>query len=431
MNLLVIGISFRSAPIGLRERVSFTASTAREALTRVMASVGVREAALVSTCNRTELYVVGPDIQEQQDSLLSLLLPEKGAPLDDAMKQHFYTRTNLKALEHLMVVSASLDSMVVGETEILGQVKQAYTLAVEAESCGQVLHAAFQNALRVAKRVHTETDICVGRVSVSSIAVEFAEKIFDDLRKKTVMIIGAGEMGELSLKSLLDRGATQVLVFNRSHERGIRLAAEYGGRAVQFDRLEDHLADADIVISSTSAPHKVVCADAVRRASAQNRGRPMLLIDIANPRDIEEAVGDIENVYLYDIDDLQTVATENLGQRRRAVDRAQTIVQAEVAELSGLFKAHSIKLLMREMDVFAEQIKERQWGLVANKAAFTELGDPAREQVQRLIHKSVNAVLDRPRRALAQAAKQGHGEEYVDTVRALFGFERGEENGSE
>ncbi|MCX7008744.1 MAG: glutamyl-tRNA reductase, partial [Kiritimatiellaeota bacterium] len=289
MNLAVLGINFRTAPIELRERASFAADDVPEALSRLCAEFPGTEAVLLSTCNRTELYTAGIDMEMRRSALIRMLLKGTAPHEFAAAEKHFYAKKDLSVAQHLLAVVAGLDSMVVGETEILGQVKQAYMLAEQAQTSGKALAPLFQNAFRIAKRVHTETHLCRGRVSVSSIAVEFAEKVFEDLGSKTVMIVGAGETAELALKSLTERGAKDVLVLNRSHERALVLAERYGGRAIPYDLLDDYLPRADIVISSTSAPHCVIREASVRKALAVRRGLPLLLIDIAVPRDIEIA----------------------------------------------------------------------------------------------------------------------------------------------
>src|ERR1035437_2130206 len=258
MSLSVLGINFRTAPVELRERASFTAADVPAVLSRLGAEFPGAEAVLLSTCNRTELYAAGIDVEANKGTLIRMLLRGAAPQEFAAAEKHFYVKKDLIVAQHLLAVVAGLDSMVVGETEILGQVKQAYLLAEQAQTSGKTLDPLFQNAFRIAKRVHTETDLCRGRVSVSSIAVEFAEKVFEDLGSKTVMIVGAGETAELALKSLIERGAKNVLVLNRSLDRALALAERHGGRAIPYDLLDDYLSRVDLVISSTSAPHCVV-----------------------------------------------------------------------------------------------------------------------------------------------------------------------------
>lgn len=422
MNLSVLGINFRTAPVELRERASFTAADVPKVLGRLGAEFPGSEAVLLSTCNRTELYAAGIDVAMSKRALIRMLLKGPAPQEFAAAEKHFYVKKDLIVAQHLLAVVAGLDSMVVGETEILGQVKQAYMLAEQAQTSGKALAPLFQNAFRIAKRVHTETDLCRGRVSVSSIAVEFAEKVFEDLASKTVMIVGAGETAELALKSLTERGAKDVLVLNRSHERALALAERYGGRAIPYDLLDDYLPRADIVISSTSAPHCVIREPSVRKALTVRRGLPLLLIDIAVPRDIEIAVGDLANVYLYDIDDLQRVAAENLAKRQEAVDGAWKIVREGAAEVVSVFEGADLRELMRKLDELGREAAETVLQKSLAKEKMSAIPEETREELRIVAEKAVGRLLMGPREALKRAAKNGQWEEYAKVVSDLFSF---------
>jgi glutamyl-tRNA reductase len=401
------------------------------ALQRIRAEFPGSELVLVSTCNRTELYTAGIDAPAGKHRLVQMLL--KGdASFDVAeIEKHFYVKSDIEAAEHLLAVASSLDAMVVGETEILGQVKQALGIAEEAQTAGKVLHPLFQNAFRIAKRVFSETDVCHGRVSVSSLAVEFAEKVFDDLSSKTVMIVGAGETAELALQRLTDRGARDVLVLNRSLERGQALAERYGGRAIQFELLEDYLPRADIVISSTSAPHVVIHAAAVQRAIEIRRGRPVLMVDIAVPRDIDPAAVHIKNVYVYSIDDLQRIATENLAKRREAVERAWHIVRQGAAEVAAVFESGGLRQLLRQFDEHGREVCETALQRALARERLASLPEPCREEIRVLAQKIVNKMLAQPREALKRAARNGEWDDYARVVNELFGFDRKDGKGGE
>ena len=424
MNLAVLGINFRSAPIELRETVSFRPEQIPDVLRRVGERLPGAERVLVSTCNRTELYVAAHEELPGKEGMVAAVMTGADASAAAASVEHFYLRTGADAVEHAIAVASSLDSMVVGETEILGQVKQAFVIASGEETSGKMLNNLFQAVFRYAKRVHTETDICRGRVSVSSIAVEFAEKVFEDMSEKTVMIVGAGETAELALKSLVEKGVTEVLVLNRSFHRGKALAEQYGGRAIQFELLADYLPRTDIVISSTGAPHCVIQADAVRDAIRARMGRPILLIDIAMPRDVDAAAGRLENVYLYHIDDLQRVADENLATRQKAIDSAWQIVRAGAAELAAQFAGADIGTLMREFEQQARGIKEEELNRTFAKEKMSGLSEECREEVSQLVQKTINKLLAAPRAALHRAAKDGQWPEYSRVVRDLFGFDK-------
>ncbi len=423
MTAAVVGLSFRTAPIELREQAAFRADEVPVVLQRIGAAFPGAELVLVSTCNRTELYLAGIDVDANKGRLVSLMLkgPDGIAPAD--AEPHFYVKRDIEAVEHLISVAASLDAMVVGETEILGQVKQALLLAEHAGTTGKVLHPLFQHAFKTAKRVHSETDICRGRVSVSSLAVEFAETVFENLGAKTVMLVGAGETAELALKSLMDRGARDVLVLNRSAERGQALANRCGGRAIQFDLLDDYLPRADIVISSTSAPHLVIHAAAVQRAIAIRRGRPMLLVDIAVPRDIDPSASQIKDVYLYYIDDLHRIAVGNLAKRQTAVDQAWKIVRAGTAEAAAMFEGPGLRLLLRKFDEHGREVCETALQRALAREKLAALPEPCREEIRALAQKIVGKMLAQPREAVKRAARNGELEDYARVVNDLFGFD--------
>jgi glutamyl-tRNA reductase len=424
MTVAVVGISFHTAPVELREQASVRAADVPATLQRLRGAFPGAELVLLSTCNRTELYLAGLDAAVQKRRLVELLLPASAGNRAADIEPHFYVKRDLEAAEHLLAVASSLDAMVVGETEILGQVKQALVIAEEAQTTGKVLHPLFQNAFKTAKRVHTETDVCRGRVSVSSLAVEFAEKVFEDLSSKTVMIVGAGETAELALKSLMDRGARDVIVINRSLDRGQALAERCGGRAIQFELLDDYLAKADIVISSTSAPHLVIHAAAVRKAIELRRGRPMLMVDIAVPRDIDPAAAQIKNVYAYSIDDLQRIAAENLAKRQEAVAQAWHIVRQGTSELVILFEGSGLRQLLRRFVEHGRAVGEAAVQRTLAKEKMASLPEPCREELQVMAQKIVSKMLAEPREALKRAARNGEWEAYARVVNDLFGFER-------
>jgi len=284
---------------------------------------------LVSTCNRVEIYGVSPYVNGNVHRAFQSL-----ASGDVDFTPHLYIKEGAEAVQHLFSVTGGLDSMVIGETEITGQVKQAYQAAQEARLTGRVTNRLFQTALQTAKEIRTETSIGRGATSVGSVAVELAEKIFDrDLSDKTVMIIGAGKMGEACVRHLAKKGARSVLVSNRSYERAVNLAAEFGGRAIRFDDCLTAMAEADIVVSSTGSPTTVLHKDGVAAVMAARRNRPLFLIDIAVPRDIDADVQELENVYLYNVDHLEAIVRENVRLREQELAQCQTIITDRAAEL--------------------------------------------------------------------------------------------------
>lgn len=332
MSLVVIGLSHRSAPVTVRERFAFAEARIPATLQLLRDSGIASEAVILSTCNRVELYAVTPlEPGSAFPALRDFLV--NCHDYRDPLTDELYTMTEPHSIEHLFKVASGLDSMVLGETEILGQLKKAYGLALEHRHCGSRLNKAFQRAFNVAKHIRTETNIQRGSVSVGSVAVELAEKIFTELGGHQVMVIGAGDTSEKTARALLSRGAHSIIVSNRSHERAVELASQLGGRAVHFDEWSAEFPKIDIVISSTSAPHYVIDRAKLAPMMKLRKNRPLLLIDIAVPRDIEPEVNFLENVYLYNIDDLQAIADDYLKQRQEEIARCEAIIREKARAL--------------------------------------------------------------------------------------------------
>jgi glutamyl-tRNA reductase len=332
MEIVVIGISHHTAPVEVRERYSIGESAVPAALEQSLLIEGVKEAVILSTCNRMEIYAaVEIDPRLAIRRLKEFVADFKAAP--EGVADKFYECTHPQSLEHLFKVASGLDSMVLGETEILGQIKQAYQLALEGRHTGKVLNKAFQTSFNVAKKIRTETNIQRGSVSVASVAVELAQKIFEALDQHHVMVIGAGDTSEKTARALLSRGARSVMVSNRSFERAEALAGELGGRAVHFDDWPTEFASVDIVISSTSAPHYLITRKTLEPLLAQRAGRKLLLIDIAVPRDIEPEINFMDDVYVYNVDDLQSIADEYLKLRQEELTDCERIIVDKAREL--------------------------------------------------------------------------------------------------
>ncbi len=332
MPIVALGLSHHTAPVTVRERFAFSDAAAADAMTRLRASGVVEEVAILSTCNRVEIYAAtSSEPRAALTELRAFLLAHHN--YTEPLGRELYELGEPQSVEHLFKVAAGLDSMVLGETEILGQLKQAYDRALQQKHTGRRLNKAFQSAFNVAKKIRTETNIQRGSVSVASVAVELAEKIFDSLTGRTVMVIGAGDTSEKTARALLSRGAKSVIVSNRSHDRAEALAAELGGQAVHFDEWHKEFAAIDIIISSTSAPHYVLTRQKLAPLLALRHARPLLLIDIAVPRDIEPEVNFLDDVYLYNVDDLQTIADDYLKLRREELVACERIIQEKAKAL--------------------------------------------------------------------------------------------------
>ncbi|MBI2926955.1 MAG: glutamyl-tRNA reductase [Verrucomicrobia bacterium] len=329
MKLFVAGISYKTAPVEVREKLSVTPSRLRCCGCRLNVAGGLSEVVLLSTCNRVEIYGVASRVEGRVAALFELLA---GTELE--LGSHLYVHTEEAAIRHLLFVASGMASMVLGETEITGQVKQAYQIAHELKLTGRVLNRAFQTALQVAKEIRTRTSIGRGATSVGSVAVELAEKIFGaDLPGKTVMIIGAGKMGEACVRHLAKKGLKSVLVSNRSFERAQELAGEFGGRAVGFDDCLNAMAETDIVVSSTGCPRTIIDRHDVEPVMRTRRRRPLVLIDIAVPRDIEADVQFLDNVYLHNIDDLEDIVRENVRLRKQELGQCEAIIEQRTRAL--------------------------------------------------------------------------------------------------
>ena len=333
MSIILIGVNHKTAPVEIRERLAFSDAACVDGLRQLVDGEVVREGLIVSTCNRVEILsaTTAEQIESSAGRVTEFLDSAASLPAGFLTK-HLYQHTDDEAVRHLFRVASSLDSMVVGEPQVLGQVRRAYSVAVEAGTAGRTLNRLVHHTFRVAKRVRNETGIAANAVSISYMAVELGKKIFDSLKGCTVLLIGAGEMAELSARHLVNAGASNVLIANRTEETAQRVADEFGARTVPFDQLDQVLAEADVVICSTGAPNYVLTETQARRALGRRRNRPTCFIDISVPRNIDPAVGKVKNVFLFDIDDLESVITSNIREREREAERAELIVQSEVMQ---------------------------------------------------------------------------------------------------
>ncbi|HTI70716.1 MAG TPA: glutamyl-tRNA reductase [Candidatus Limnocylindria bacterium] len=330
MSLVVLGLSHKSCPVEIREKFSFVESRIAESLERLCVPGLASEAVILSTCNRVEIYAAADlPTAEFQSRLQQFLGQEHGHPVP--VGAGLYTMADAACLEHLFRVASGLDSLVLGETEILGQLKKAYDLALQKGFSKKVLNKSFQRAFTVAKQIRTETNIQRGNTSVASVAVETAERIFDDLRHREVLVIGAGDTSEKTARALLSRGAKSIMVSNRTFDRAAALAAELGGRAVRFDDWEAEFAKVDIVVSATGAPHYILDRPKMERLMQLRGRRPLLLLDLAVPRDVDPNVANLDGVFVVNVDDLQSVAEDHLRQRKEEIARCDAIIREKAA----------------------------------------------------------------------------------------------------
>jgi glutamyl-tRNA reductase len=343
MSIVLIGVNHKTAPVEVRELLAFSESACAEGLRSLVDGDLLREGLIVSTCNRVEIVTATANnqLQEGAERITEFLSSSRNISRE-SFSPHLYQHVDDQAVRHLFRVTSSLDSMVVGEPQVLGQVRRAYSQALAAGTAGRVLNRLVHHAFHVAKRVRSETGIAASAVSISYMAVELGKKIFGSLQGRTVFLIGAGEMAELSARHLLSAGVSRVLVTNRTAAAAQRLAAEFGGQAVGFDTFTEHLSEADIVICSTGADQYVVTTEMAQAALSRRRNKPAFFIDISVPRNVEPAIGALPNLFLFDIDDLESVISSNIREREHEAQRAELIVDSEVMQCQQALRALDI-----------------------------------------------------------------------------------------
>lgn len=402
MTLTVLGVNHKTAPIEVRERIAIGRDELPE-VTRALAAVpGVAECMIVSTCNRVELIAT---VDSDQTDLSSFLCTQFG--LDASLlTSHIYQHCDRQAVSHVFRVASSLDSMVVGEPQILGQVKEAFSVARAAGTVGSELEHLMQSAFSAAKRVRTETEIGANSVSIASVAVELARKIFGSLNGRTVFLVGAGKMSELATRHLVQQGAGTILVTNRTMERARRMAEPFNGRVIPFEQLYEHAAEADIVITSTGAPHHIFRPEHGRAFLHARKNRPMFFIDIAVPRDVDPAANEVEGLFVYDIDDLQQVAAAHIAERNRSAGDAEALIGAEVERFDGRRRAVNVAPAIVALQHQAEELRQAELRRIQGR-----LGPLTPEQaaaVEALTRGLVNKLLHPPMQALKQAARENN-----------------------
>jgi glutamyl-tRNA reductase len=418
MRLLLVGTSYQRAPVELRELLAYDPSLRREALERL--SAGGTEAAVLSTCNRTEVYAVGAEPSGLEKRIYGELAGLSGLSRSE-LEPALYTVTDEAAAMHLFRVAAGLDSMVPGEAQILGQVREAYEAARGADSAGSTLHRLFRQALRVGKRVRTETAIGENPASVSSAAAQLAERVFDDLAGRRILLIGAGKTADLTAANLISRNVGEIVVANRSSERAEALARRFDGRAVGLDEVERELAHVDVVVASTSSQGYLVTAAQAERAMRERRGRSIFFIDIAVPRDVDPAVNDLEGCYVYDIDDLERVVAESVAGRREEAVRAEAIVSEEADGFRAWQLSLDVVPAISSLRARAESIRREE--LERAQGRLGALSPTQRRAVEALTSQIVAKLLHQPTVRMKEAAGAADGVLYADAVRHLFGLD--------
>ena len=417
MKLLLTGVSHNTAPVEVRESLAFRAEDLPRALQDLRSRAGVNEALILSTCNRVEITVTTEDSIDPQTTVDLFLTDHKPVPAE-GIGPHVYRYEGREAIHHLFRVAASLDSMVVGEPQILGQLKVAYTAAKDAGAVCGWLDGLLTRAFGVAKRVRSETGIGQMAVSVSYAAVELARKIFGSLAGRTVMIVGAGKMSELAARHLRRSGASHVFVTNRTHDRAMEMARLFQGTPVEYDRFHATLPEVDILIASSAAPHYILNKEEMQRVIAARRNKPAYLIDLAVPRNIDPSVNDVANVFLYDIDDLQEVVNANLRERMKEAERAETLVSEEVERMMARLKVVEITPTIVGLQEQLEQIRSAEIDKARRRyGPFTPQQEEALEAATRAI---INKVAHGPISELRVQAAKPDGAHAVALIKKVF-----------
>jgi len=422
VRFLVHGLSHKTAPISVRESCAVSGDDLPGVLAALVGSPAIDEAVVLSTCNRVEVYAIPSDTPDAARAAIDEVLVAGRALDRKTITTHGYSVSGREGVHHLMRVASSLDSMVVGEPQILGQLKEAVGVARGEGTVGPLLGRILERAFGVAKAVRTDTGITREVVSIGSVAVDLACRIFDDLAACRVLIIGAGKMAETTARSLTSAGVARVYVANRSYDRAATLAARHGWRARNLDELEDLLGQVDVVISSTGATRPVITSSLVRRAVRTRKYRPLFVVDIAVPRDVEEAVGEIDTVYLYNVDDLEGISESNMAGRQREVEAAEGMVRVELDQVEGWFRTLAVKptltAIRTRADAVARAELERTW-----TKRFAHLGDEEKASMEKMVEAVVAKLLHPTMSALRDAASNGDGTSLVTAARTLHGVD--------
>ncbi len=417
MNLQLIGVNHRSAPVEVRERFAIPEKQLPEALQSLVQYPGVQEGLIISTCNRVEVLA---GLKNGTADLRGFL--RDYFHLDPSeFDQHLYEFREHDAVQHLFRVACSLDSMVVGEPQILGQLKEAYAVARAVGAVQSNLDALLTRSFAIAKRIRTETAIASSAVSVASVAVDLAKKIFGDLKGKNVYLVGAGKMSELAARHLLANGAGSIFVANRTYDRALSLASKFNGRALRFEELYDTADQADIIISSTGAPVAIFRKEHGERFMARRRNRPMFFIDIAVPRDVDASMNDVDGVFVYDIDDLQQVVASHLSDRKKEASKAEDIVKIEVERFAQRMQTLDVVPTILSLQEYLEDIRQAEIDRYRSR-----LGQVSSEQeaaIDAMTRAMINKIMHTPIVALKTAAKDPESTTVIDVIRKLFNLQ--------
>lgn len=421
VRLLVVGLNHRTAPLNVRETLAFSPERTRAAIELFKRRFPAGEAVILSTCNRVELYIARPLRAEPTLESLTDFLAEFHALPVEQFRSHLYHHEDRAMVEHLFRVAASLDSMVVGETQILAQVKQAYQVAGQTGSAGKVFHTLFQRALAAAKDVHESTELSAGRLSVASVAIDLTRSVFDRFDDKTILCIGAGKMVTLMLRHLQELAPRKLLITNRSLDRAQRVAEQFRGEARPFEQLDALLIEADIILTSTGSSEPIITAQRFKGLLKPRRYRPAVIVDIAVPRDVEAAVGDFDNIYLYNVDDLQEVAAGNRQKREQEIAASKVVLDGHVEEFLRWFAARDVGPLVKALYEHCNELARAE--LEQFCARHPDASPEERADMERMAHRLVGKILHGPVTQITSQAEATARPMLAAAMRTLFSLE--------
>jgi glutamyl-tRNA reductase len=420
MNIILIGMNHKTAPLDIRERLSLACGDDINPLKEIMKIPQIREVMYLATCNRVEVFAHTLDTEVSVERLKEFIFNQGNLSAEE-MTRCLYVYFDQDAVRHLFRVASSIDSLVMGEPQILGQVKDAYRRSVEHNATGIILNKIIHHAFRTAKRVRTETGIAGNAVSVSFAAVALAKKIFGNLKGKTILLVGAGEMSELAARHLIGNGVDHILIANRTYARAAQMAEHFHGTAIEFDLLPEKLRDVDIVITSTGAPGYVITVPVIEAALRRRKNRLLFLIDIAVPRDIEPAAGDLDNVYLYNIDNLQDIVDENMQNRRNEGEKAEAVIEEEVAKYLEWYNALEVVPTIVSLRQKLESIVKGE--LARSGSWLQNLTEEEQKYIEILAGSIINKILHDPITGLKEESQDQSALPYIAAVRRLFGLD--------
>ncbi|SNZ02128.1 glutamyl-tRNA reductase [Persephonella hydrogeniphila] len=417
MEIFAVGLNYKTAPVEVREKLAISEDNYPDILDRINRIPTVFESCILSTCNRVEIYGISDNPEESYSDILKILSSYSGLKVEE-LKKHVFLYTDKDAIRHIFNVSSSLDSMVIGEPQIVCQFKDSFTKARELKTVKHVMTRLFDKAMNVSKKIRTSTGISKRAVSISYAAIELAKKIFGDLTDKNVLLLGAGEMAELAARHLASSGVKHIFVSNRTFEKAVQLADEFGGSAIRFNKFFEFLPEADIIIVSTGAKEPILRKEHFKNIDKERHGKPVFIIDISVPRNVSDDVNELENVFLYNIDDLKMVVDRNLEERKIAAESAKILIDEEVAKFDRWLKQLQVNPVIAKVRNYADEIREAQLERLFRDMPY--LNEKERENIDLAVRAIINKILHRPTMYIKDRATKENSEVYINIFDEMF-----------